>query len=130
MPDLNLRAPKFRDFYINRFYQTLSEIHTTPQPNPIFSLAKTENRFFLFLLPFSSCRPSLSLLALSRQQFSVTSTTSRRQKKIPKPDDKLVFSVAWQCRNGCLSIHVPWFEPCSERSEHGPGFLSKPNLDL
>ena len=71
----DLKVPKFHDFYTNHFHQFLSEIWTMPLPNPIFyanfglGLAKTA--FFIFFLPFPSFRPSLSLLALLRQLYTM-----------------------------------------------------------
>ena len=64
-------APKFRDFYPNRFGQFLSEIRTTPPPNPIFIQLKFRIRpsknwfFFIF---WNNMFPALRTPS-SREQF-------------------------------------------------------------
>jgi hypothetical protein len=57
MPDP--KAPKFRNFYPNRFGQFLSEIWTTRPPNPIFiqiSDQALKNCFFSFFYTFPMLR--------------------------------------------------------------------------
>ena len=70
-------APKFRDFYPNRFGQFLSEIRTTPPPNPIFIQLKfrirpSKNCFFTFseIICSLRCGPHRQGSNLKRQNTS------------------------------------------------------------